>query len=220
MLQVENLMNFVYFYSTIMKRSIPFILLAILIHLLACGTKPHSNYTKLSSFFKENKQVTSTFIFHCKGCYSNYNDTMFVTETVTLENKNIRYSILNGHDFFELLVSPEMVEVTADSNSITISLKLKKYQRKIEDVFIEPDYKNAKGNYKAINNPKAKDPSLGFKSYYLFRVYFTIENEDLVIHKDFALITDKYLSYYISKTKGLYKIVLQNSAWQQEYMKQ
>ncbi len=168
-----------------------------------------SNYNLIKEFFEQTKDSKSAFSVECD--WSQIIDTVVISEIVNIHSDSFRYSIEFDGDIFEIGFWPGEVKVIKDSCDVFSVTEYVDYTRNTANIFTMPDFELINGVYREYNNEDRNgNDSLSFETdwSYPYRVYLSIDNKDLVIHRDFSFKTESSTSYFFSKQKGLYKLLI------------
>ncbi len=182
------------------------IIVFLIFILISCKTR--TNFDLIKEYFIHNQNTLSVFSRKCEW-ESNF-DSVIVNESISIHNDGFVYSVQLMGNKLEIIFTPNSIIATKDSSSSFSILEKSNYERKMNDIFIEPSYKNIRGKYSDYNNKDINDKdsnSLEIRIDYAYKIYFTIDKQDLILHKDYSFKTERKWSYYFSKEKGLYKII-------------
>jgi hypothetical protein len=109
------------------------------------------------------------------------------------------------------------VTVSVDSSRWMNNLYSQKYIRRTKDILTMPEHHNIDGWYKEFNDDNSVRLSIPWPHPY--EIYFSFDNNELIIHKYTTFKIGLYSSYYFSKQKGLYKMVSYGEDFVTNFMK-
>jgi|WetSurMetagenome_2_1015567.scaffolds.fasta_scaffold218018_2 hypothetical protein len=184
-----------------------YIFLLVCLILVSCNWG--GNYGVIKEYFEQTRSGVTTFVIKCD--WDEQVDTVKIKEHIELFESKFIYSVGGlGSDVLIMVFTPDKITVTKDSCSHFSIVEYACYERNTVDVFTKPEFEKADGVYREYNSQDINgNDSMDFemRNEYLYRIYFSFDNEDLVLHKDYSFKTERNWSYYFSKNKGLYKIV-------------
>ena len=195
-------------YTLLIVCTVFLIVLVIIVFLYLILKSSDNNFYKIKEYFKQTQNTKSVFIqTNDKG----EKDTIAINEEVKLNDTSLNYSIEYLGNLMEINCTPNTFKVITDTNTYFIIIKNGNYSRKTEDIFKIPEVGQVEGMY-------LDDSFLGMSSNgntpkyivmgYEYRLYFTSDNDDIIIHRDFSFKSMSHWLYYFSRNKGLYKIVI------------
>jgi hypothetical protein len=167
-----------------------------------------SNYNLIFDYLKKTKNGISTFKGNCE-CTPD-RDSIIVNEKFIVDKDKFRYSVEFCENVISIEFSPEKITVLKDSNGLVSLFDTTKYSMKTADAFSQPNFQVVHGVY--YQHSRNDSTGINIKSCeidwdYKYRLYFSKDGEDLVLHKDFWFKKELNWSFYFSPNFGLYKII-------------
>jgi hypothetical protein len=184
------------------------LVLVFIVYLYLILTTPNNNFNKIKEYFKQTQNTKSHFI---RTSDDGKKDTIVINEHVRLNNTSLHYSVEYLGNLMEIDCTPHTFNVFTDTNAYFIIIKNGNYSRETEDIFKIPEIQQIDGKYLDdcfIDRSHYSDAPKFIGMGYEHRLYFSSDNDDIILHRDFSFKSMSHWLYYFSKKNGLYKIII------------